>query len=236
MALTGKLEKMLILAFDTAEDAESGGTSEAKDTLRGADQPRDLHAGVQGQDGRRAGTGHERCAGQVRVHAARGADVRVPVRQHRPDRRQAEAGRRLRRRQTRSASCSPSTRATRTSPTTSSSCGGTSIFKGRAIEVGITYKLFNPDGQPIRAVVTREVQGLDRGEEAGALEDRHSPDLTHRRTVRARRHAALAVLQVYGDPRHYLFVADSTGSTTSGASTVGQVLSFPPLRPRAARR
>src|SRR5262245_23303993 len=30
MAATGKLEKMLILAFDTAEDAERGGTLEAK--------------------------------------------------------------------------------------------------------------------------------------------------------------------------------------------------------------
>ena len=29
MASTGKLEKMLILAFDTAEDAERGGTLEA---------------------------------------------------------------------------------------------------------------------------------------------------------------------------------------------------------------
>ena len=43
---------------------------------------------------------------------------------------------------------------------------GNLIFKGRAIEVGITYKLFNPDGQPIRAVVRVKFKGSDRGEEA----------------------------------------------------------------------
>ena len=38
MAATGKLEKMLILAFDTAEDAERGATR-GQGALRGADQP-----------------------------------------------------------------------------------------------------------------------------------------------------------------------------------------------------
>jgi len=33
MAASGKLEKMLILAFESSEDAESGGKPEAKDSF-----------------------------------------------------------------------------------------------------------------------------------------------------------------------------------------------------------
>ena len=88
MAATGKLEKMLILAFDTAEDAENGGTLEAKARFEALINPRPTRSSTRSRRPT-ARAGHQRGADQVRVHAPRGADLRLPLRQHRPDRRQA---------------------------------------------------------------------------------------------------------------------------------------------------
>ena len=106
---------------------------------------------------------------------------------------------------------------------------GNLVFKGRAVEVGITYKLFNPDGQPIRAVVRVKFKGSIEEKKRASVEDRHSPDLTHRRTVKPGDTLPFMCFQVYGDPRHYLFVAERNGLDDFRRLAAGQVLEFPPL-------
>ncbi len=71
---------------------------------------------------------------------------------------------------------------------------GNLIFKGRAIELGITYKLFNPDGQPIRAVAKVKFKGSIEEKKRAAKENKSSPDLTHRRKVKAGDNLAADVL------------------------------------------
>ena len=99
--------------------------------------------------------------------------------------------------------------------------------------MGITYKLFNPDGQPIRAVVRVKFKALDRGE-ARRRRGRHSADLTHRRTVRPGDTLPFMCFEVYGDPRHYLFVADFNQLDDFRELTVGRPILFP--LPQAAGR
>lgn len=106
---------------------------------------------------------------------------------------------------------------------------GNLIFKGRAAEVGITYKLFNPDGQPIRAVVKVKFTGSMDEQKRLALENRQSPDLTHRRTVAPGDTLPLMCFDVYGDPRHYLFVAEFNRLDGFRQLRVGQPILFPPL-------
>lgn len=106
---------------------------------------------------------------------------------------------------------------------------GNLIFKGRAAEVGITYKLFNPDGQPIRAVVKVKFTGSMDERKRAAVENRQSPDLTHRRTVAPGDTLPLMCFDVYGDPRHYLFVAEFNRLDGFRQLRVGQPILFPPL-------
>ncbi len=61
------------------------------------------------------------------------------------------------------------------------------------------------------------------------MEDRHSPDLTHRRTVKPGDTLPYLCFQVYGDPRHYLYVAEHNALDDVRRLTVGRVLQFPPL-------
>ena len=125
--------------------------------------------------------------------------------------------------------CSSTTRATSHEPYHLKLVWGNLIFKGRAIEVGITYKLFNPDGQPIRAVVRVKFKGSIEEKKRAAMEDAQSPDLTHRRTVKPGDTLPLLCFEVYGDPRHYLLVADFNGLDDFRRLDGRAAILFPPL-------
>ncbi len=113
---------------------------------------------------------------------------------------------------------------------------GNLLFRGRAIEVGVTYKLFNPDGQPIRAVVRVKFKGSIEEKLRAAKEFRQSPDLTHRRTVKPGDTLPFMCFQVYGDPRHYLYVAAFNGLENFRTLKIGAAILFPPLRLAKATR
>ena len=236
MAATGKLEKMLILAFDTAEDAERGGDARGEGALRGPDQPRELHARVQGQDGRRPGAGHQRSADQVRVHAPRGADLRLPVRQHRPDRRQAEAGRRLRRgRRVPQAAHRVPGRLARAVPPQARlgepDLQGPSDRGRHHLQAVQPRRPADPGGRP------GQVQGLDRGEEArrrrGSPARPTSPTGGPSGPATPCRSCASRSTAIRGTT---CSSPTSTGSTTSAGSPSAAPILFPPLPPQAARR
>jgi hypothetical protein len=106
---------------------------------------------------------------------------------------------------------------------------GNLIFKGRAIELSITYKLFNPNGQPIRAVVKVKFKGSVEEKKRVALEDKHSSDLTHVRTVKAGDTLALLCSEIYGDPQYYFQVAQFNELNNFRALPPGIELVFPPL-------
>lgn len=106
---------------------------------------------------------------------------------------------------------------------------GNLIFKGRAVELSITYKLFNADGQPIRAVAKAKFQGSIEERKRVGREDKQSPDVTHRRVVRAGDTLPLLCQEIYGHPMHHLMVAKQNGLTNIRVLTPGVELFFPPL-------
>jgi Contractile injection system tube protein len=106
---------------------------------------------------------------------------------------------------------------------------GSLIFKGRATEVGITFKLFNPDGQPIRAVARVKFRGSIEEKRRASRENRSSPDLTHERVVKPHETLPYLCFKVYGDPRHYLYVAAFNQLDDFRQLTVGRRIQFPPL-------
>jgi hypothetical protein len=106
---------------------------------------------------------------------------------------------------------------------------GNLIFKGRAIELGITYKLFNPDGQPIRAVAKAKFKGSIEEKKRAAKENKSSGDLTHRRQVKTGDTLPLLCFRIYGDPKYYLEVAKINNLGNFRFLQPGTELIFPPI-------
>src|SRR5262249_35451396 len=109
-----------------------------------------------------------------------------------------------------------------------------SIFKGRVTVVAITYKLFNSDGTPIRAVAKVTFKSSIEEEKRAAKEDKHSPDLTQSRMIKLGDTLPQLCFQIYGDPRYYLQVAAVNRLENFRRLSPGAVLRFPSIAKGAA--
>jgi len=112
--------------------------------------------------------------------------------------------------------------------------GKNSIFKGRVIELGITYKLFKPDGTPIRAVAKVKFKSSIEDLKRAAKENKSSPDLTHTRKVKAGDTLSLMCYEIYGDPKYYLQVAENNDLSNFRLLEPGKDIFFPPIKKTTA--
>lgn len=106
---------------------------------------------------------------------------------------------------------------------------GTLLFKGRCTALSINYKLFNPDGAPIRAVCKVTFKEFKEDNLRVAEDGAQSPDLTHYRIVKKGDTLPLLCYQVYGDSRYYLQVARVNKLNNYRNLRTGQELFFPPV-------
>lgn len=104
------------------------------------------------------------------------------------------------------------------------------IFKGRCNALNITYKLFNPDGSPIRAVCKAGFKGSVDETLRVATENAQSPDLTHYRTVKAGDTLPLMCFKTYGDSKYYFQIAAVNNLTSFRILKPGVELIFPPIK------
>lgn len=107
--------------------------------------------------------------------------------------------------------------------------GTNSIFKGRVTELGITYKMFKSDGTPIRAVAKVKFKSSIEEQKRAAKENKSSPDLTHARKVKLGDTLPQLCFSIYGDPRRYLQVAAVNGLANFRQLQPGMNLFFPPI-------
>lgn len=106
---------------------------------------------------------------------------------------------------------------------------GNLIFTGRATELSLEYKLFNSNGEPIRAEANVKFIGtVNENKEAAKLK-KSSPDLTHIVQVKAGDTLPLLCKKVYGDPRYYFQVAAANGLGNFRRLEPGMDLVFPPI-------
>jgi phage tail protein X len=103
------------------------------------------------------------------------------------------------------------------------------IFKGRCNALTITYKLFNENGSPIRAVCKAKFKGSIEEALRVAIENAQSPDLTHYQTVKQGDTLPLMCYKVYGDSSYYIQVAKVNGLAAFRKLDEGAVLIFPPI-------
>ncbi|NTU58408.1 MAG: LysM peptidoglycan-binding domain-containing protein [Chlorobiaceae bacterium] len=107
--------------------------------------------------------------------------------------------------------------------------GQNSIFKGRVTELNITYKLFKPDGTPLRATAKVTFKSSIEEEKRAAKEDKQSADLTHIRRVKAGDTLPLMCYRIYGNPKYYLDVAAVNGLSDFRTLVPGMEIRFPPI-------
>ena len=102
-------------------------------------------------------------------------------------------------------------------------------FDCRLKSVDINYTNFNRDGSPQRAVLSCTfVEALDPAKVAAGAR-LSSPDLTHRRVVKAGDTLPLLCIEIYGAASHYLRVAQVNGLDDFRELVPGTELVFPPF-------
>lgn len=106
---------------------------------------------------------------------------------------------------------------------------GTLLFKGILTEMNVEYKLFTPEGVPLRAVVRASFKGLIDDKLRVARENNNSPDLTHLRIVKQGDTLPLMAFKIYGDSKYYLQVAAANNLTDFRRLKPGQQIMFPPI-------
>lgn len=229
MAAGGKLEKMLILAFESSEDAERGGKTEAKDYFEVLINPENYTLDYKlkfSESGQGQGTSGRQLKYEYtepeeitfeflfdntgiidgQSHDSVIDDIKKLKQvliEYKGDAHEPRHFKLV--------------------------WGEKSIFKGRVTEVSITYKLFKPDGTPIRAVARVKFKSSIEEQIRAARENRTSPDLTHIRKVKAGDTLPLMCYRIYGDPRYYLKVAAVNGIDNFRFLKTGTELVFPPL-------
>ncbi|WAK03984.1 CIS tube protein [Methylobacter sp. YRD-M1] len=222
------LEKMLILAFETAQDAESGGRAEAKAEFEALINPESytLDYKVKTADSQGQGTS----AAQSRFEYTLPEELSFEFLfdntgiiddKPKPDGIFDDVNRF---RQMLTAYQGDSHE-----PYHLKLVWGNLLFKGRAVELGISYKLFNPDGQPIRAIAKAKFKGSIEEKKRALKENKSSPDLSHIRKVKAGDNLPQMCYRIYGDPKYYLQIAQINGLHNFRHLVPGMGLIFPPL-------
>lgn len=233
MAASGKLEKMLILAFADSEKAESGGLAEADDSFEALINPESytLDYKLKFSD---SGQGQGSSGQQLKYEYTEPEEIQFEflfdntgIIDGKPRDGIADDIQRFKEVVIEYKGDAHEPRHFKLV------WGEHSIFKGRVTEVSITYKMFNPDGTPIRATAKVKFKSSIEDVKRAAQEDRQSADLTHIRKVKAGDTLPLMCFRIYGDPRYYLQVAAQNGLGNFRRLTPGSDLVFPPIEKTA---
>ena len=106
---------------------------------------------------------------------------------------------------------------------------GTLLLRCVLTGMKISYKLFRPDGTPVRAEVDAKFKELVEPQERLAQENRQSPDLTHVRTVKEGDTLPLLCKSIYGDVKYYIEVARVNKLVSFRNLPIGTRITFPPI-------
>ena len=229
MAESGKLEKMLILAFSDSEKAENGGLKEADDVFEALINPESYSLSYKLKFSESA-QGQGTSGQQLKYEYTEPEEIsfdflfdNTGIIDSKPRPSIADDLKRFK-------EVVVSYKGDAHEPRHFKLVWGeNSIFKGRVTELTINYKLFRPDGTPIRAVATVRFKSSIEEQKRAAREDRTSPDLTHARKVKAGDTLPLMCYKIYGDPKYYLQVAAANGMNNFRRLEPGTDLVFPPI-------
>ena len=106
---------------------------------------------------------------------------------------------------------------------------GTKNFTCQLSSLDVSYKLFAPDGSPLRAEASLTFTEFRNSKTIARTAAPSSPDLTHIRVVRQGDRLPLMCYEIYNDSSVYLQVAKANNITNFRELEPGQQIFFPPL-------
>jgi hypothetical protein len=107
---------------------------------------------------------------------------------------------------------------------------GTLVFRCRLVTMNLTYTMFRPSGEPIRAKCVLSLASYVSADERKKEAAEQSPDMSHLVSVKSGDTLPLLCYRVYGTSVHYAAVARANGLTSFRNLPAGTQLLFPPLR------
>jgi nucleoid-associated protein YgaU len=93
----------------------------------------------------------------------------------------------------------------------------------------IEFKLFSPQGIPIRAIAKCTFKESIEENLRLAMENRMSPDITHQRQIKESDRLTLMTKEIYNDQQYYIDVAAFNKIDSFRKIKPGEKLFFPPL-------
>lgn len=106
---------------------------------------------------------------------------------------------------------------------------GSLKFDGCLETMDISYKLFDPEGLPLRAIVKTSFVGAIEDVKRLAKQNDLSPDLTHVRVIKNGDTLPLLSYEIYGDSKYYIEVASFNGLNDFRTLKQGDRIKFPPI-------
>lgn len=106
---------------------------------------------------------------------------------------------------------------------------GTTLLKGICTSLNIQYKLFNPDGAPIRAICKVLIREAKEEELRVIEQNDQSPDLTHYRIIKKGDTLPMMCYKIYGNSKYYLQVASANKLSNFRMLKEGDEIFFPPI-------
>lgn len=103
-------------------------------------------------------------------------------------------------------------------------------FDCRLESVKIHYRLFNRDGQPIRAELDTVFIEDKSNIKQVVEENKKSPDLTHTRTIKGGDKLPLMAQEVYGDSADYIKLARANNLNNLRKLNPGKTINLPPIK------
>jgi hypothetical protein len=107
---------------------------------------------------------------------------------------------------------------------------GDVTFDAILTDLQITYTLFNPSGEPLRAKISATFLDYRENKRRVLEEDKKSPDLTHIRRVKDGEKLPLIVYEAYKDPTYHLEISKVNNLTNFRRLKVGEELVLPPIK------
>jgi len=107
---------------------------------------------------------------------------------------------------------------------------GPLLFNCVLTKMDISFKLFRPDGWPLRAEAQCTFRSAIDKNKMEEIKNKKSPDLTHSVVVAEGDTLPLLCYRQYGDSKYYYEVARFNGLTDIKQLTPGIKLLFPPLK------
>ncbi len=103
------------------------------------------------------------------------------------------------------------------------------FFKGKLSSIDTQYTLFNPDGVPLRAVMSVVFKSFIDQQTLEKLKNNNSPDLSHLKTIRSGDKLPVMCDEVYNTMDFYIQIAQANKLINFRRIPIGTRLLFPPL-------